>query len=388
MPIARTQATAAVQVFVLRDGQLVANEVFGKGVYRLGSDSACHLVLDDADVSPHHASIELADGEVKLTDQGSPLGTFVNGRAVDHAVLTSADDIHVGPYLLKLRPLVPKKVRRRPPPAAAPARAPSAEGTPLRVGDEAVIDDLLNALGGGGSPPAAPAAGDAKSPDEEADECEWTEVEESENDAVDVDLTRSVPPPAPPSNPPVPGMVPAPVVWEVTEQTPPPPVMTPTLPPRSMRQDTGTDPRESDECLRVKVSWGRQPILVQSFKRGQIVTAAADERAALPLYGLAPKPTTLAVPTATGWTVQVPAGVKVSIPDASGRSQPLTLTAGGVALALNLPVRLSTGNLNVDFVRQVPPGLPIVAGRPVDPVFITILATLAALAAIFIRFAP
>ncbi len=72
-----------------------------QGAVVLGRDSGCDLVLEDADVSRRHASIEFADGVYTLRDLGSTNGTVVNNRKEPQAALASGDLIRIGKVVLK-----------------------------------------------------------------------------------------------------------------------------------------------------------------------------------------------------------------------------------------------------------------------------------------------
>jgi hypothetical protein len=88
--------TDALQLFLLRDGDLVASELFGEGIYLLGG-AGSDVLLDQAE---EPVQLEFLEGRVRLE---SSAGFQLNGVRVAEALLSSADDVWLGPYLLKTR---------------------------------------------------------------------------------------------------------------------------------------------------------------------------------------------------------------------------------------------------------------------------------------------
>lgn len=76
----------------------VTGAYFGKvipiaGRITIGRDPASDLVIDEAEVSRHHAVIDGTPAGVFLRDQGSANGTFVNGGWVKDVELKVGDQI-------------------------------------------------------------------------------------------------------------------------------------------------------------------------------------------------------------------------------------------------------------------------------------------------------
>jgi pSer/pThr/pTyr-binding forkhead associated (FHA) protein len=76
----------------------VSGSYFGKivpvrGRLTIGCGSDCGLILDEPEMSRHHAVIENAGDGIYLRDMGSSNGTFVNGVQVRDAVLHTDDQI-------------------------------------------------------------------------------------------------------------------------------------------------------------------------------------------------------------------------------------------------------------------------------------------------------
>src|SRR5215210_2181237 len=100
----------------------------------LGRAQDAQLVLDDPQVSRHHARITPRGAHAVVEDLGSSNGTFVNGAQL-HAPATigPGDDILVGVTVVELRSLAqiaaqPSAVR--PVPQAIAAQAPAPQGPP------------------------------------------------------------------------------------------------------------------------------------------------------------------------------------------------------------------------------------------------------------------
>jgi pSer/pThr/pTyr-binding forkhead associated (FHA) protein len=67
----------------------------------IGRSTSAEIMLDDVTVSRSHAKIEKgASGHFELTDLDSLNGSYLNGTAVKHALLTVGDEIQIGKYRL------------------------------------------------------------------------------------------------------------------------------------------------------------------------------------------------------------------------------------------------------------------------------------------------
>ena len=79
----------------------VAGNHFGRAIalrQRLvvGRAADCDIVVDDAQIAPHHASLEVIDEAICLRDMGSGAGALVNGVRLTTAVLHTGDQIAFG----------------------------------------------------------------------------------------------------------------------------------------------------------------------------------------------------------------------------------------------------------------------------------------------------
>ena len=71
------------------------------GTTSIGNNGKNTIVLfKDKLVAPHHCDIVLENNRYILTDQGSPLGTVVNGMKIQRHVLKQGDAIAVGNSVL------------------------------------------------------------------------------------------------------------------------------------------------------------------------------------------------------------------------------------------------------------------------------------------------
>jgi hypothetical protein len=79
----------------------VAGSHFGRAIalqQRLvvGRAADCDIVIDDAQIAPHHATVENIDETICLRDMGSGAGAIVNGLRLTTAVLHTGDQIAFG----------------------------------------------------------------------------------------------------------------------------------------------------------------------------------------------------------------------------------------------------------------------------------------------------
>ncbi len=68
------------------------------GIFTLGRDPQCDIFLNNMTVSRHHASIEIKDSIVKIKDNSSLNGTWVNGSIVDEVVLNVGSHVQIGTF--------------------------------------------------------------------------------------------------------------------------------------------------------------------------------------------------------------------------------------------------------------------------------------------------
>jgi hypothetical protein len=102
-----------VQIFVSRFDAFLGTELFAADVpIIVGRHRDAHLRLKDERVSRRHLQIKIANGALLVEDLGSGNGTLVNRRRIAGSVkVHPSDAIQIGPYTIRLRPLMPRTDR-------------------------------------------------------------------------------------------------------------------------------------------------------------------------------------------------------------------------------------------------------------------------------------
>lgn len=93
---------------IFKSGQLVGVKQFDQDQIVIGHNAEVHLDLESDQVSPIHCLIELRDNGYYVCDLGSSVGTFKNGQAVLDEIISSGDEISIGPYKIAFFIGVPK----------------------------------------------------------------------------------------------------------------------------------------------------------------------------------------------------------------------------------------------------------------------------------------
>jgi predicted RNA-binding Zn-ribbon protein involved in translation (DUF1610 family) len=84
-----------------RDDHTVATFTIERGWTRIGRSSVADLRLDDPSVSRRHALIVAEPGkELRVLDDRSLNGVFVNGHAIEWCILRHLDELTIGRYKL------------------------------------------------------------------------------------------------------------------------------------------------------------------------------------------------------------------------------------------------------------------------------------------------
>lgn len=120
----------------------VTGAYFGKVIpltsrLTIGRGSDCDLVIDEAEMSRHHAVIETTAAGIRLRDLGSANGTFVNGAWVHNAELKIGDQIGFDRNRFLIESLGDANLRARDA-AAQPAR-PAASHASAKGGSSAAL---------------------------------------------------------------------------------------------------------------------------------------------------------------------------------------------------------------------------------------------------------
>jgi len=86
------------------DGQAVA---LPEGAFRIGRSITADLRLEDATVSRRHAIVLREGDRVRILDDRSANGVFVNGERVSARVLADGDEIQLGRQRLRFAAAAP-----------------------------------------------------------------------------------------------------------------------------------------------------------------------------------------------------------------------------------------------------------------------------------------
>ena len=70
--------------------------------YSIGRTSENNIILDDITVSRKHALLSVSTNEVKILDNNSTNGIYINNVIKNDYLLKSGDKIQIGKYLLLL----------------------------------------------------------------------------------------------------------------------------------------------------------------------------------------------------------------------------------------------------------------------------------------------
>ena len=100
---ARSVAAQGRIYLALEESGRIRLEALAKGWTRVGRSAAADVRLDDPTVSRRHAQVvRTEDDEVRVIDDRSLNGVFVNGRLVEWSALNDSDELAIGRYRLRL----------------------------------------------------------------------------------------------------------------------------------------------------------------------------------------------------------------------------------------------------------------------------------------------
>jgi predicted nucleic acid-binding Zn-ribbon protein len=105
---------------IFEDGGTVHTTALGTGSTRVGRSLSAEVRFEDPTVSRRHAVLVNESDGVRVLDDRSLNGVFVNGQRINSHVLTDRDEILIGRYRLYFADLTPE-------PATAGAKALQAE---------------------------------------------------------------------------------------------------------------------------------------------------------------------------------------------------------------------------------------------------------------------
>ena len=105
IPLDSSSSSAEEPLFIL---SLLNNELMSSSWklstkdYKIGRSSDNNIILDDITVSRNHALISVNNKNIKITDNNSTNGIYINNVIESDSELKSGDKIQIGKYLLLL----------------------------------------------------------------------------------------------------------------------------------------------------------------------------------------------------------------------------------------------------------------------------------------------
>jgi pSer/pThr/pTyr-binding forkhead associated (FHA) protein len=91
-----------IEVVIDKPGTPQQRHRLGGGIYGLGRNVSNEIVLDDQEVSRHHARLLVEGEQVVIEDLDSGNGTFIGGLAVRDAPLGIGDVVEIVPFVLRV----------------------------------------------------------------------------------------------------------------------------------------------------------------------------------------------------------------------------------------------------------------------------------------------
>ena len=105
IPLDSSNSSAEEPLFIL---SLLNNELMSSSwklsnkEYKIGRSSDNNIILDDITVSRNHAFLSVNYKNIKITDNNSTNGIYINNVIESDSELKSGDKIQIGKYLLLL----------------------------------------------------------------------------------------------------------------------------------------------------------------------------------------------------------------------------------------------------------------------------------------------
>ena len=105
IPLDSSSSSAEEPLFIL---SLLNNELMSSSWklsnkdYKIGRSSENNIILDDVTVSRNHALLSVNNENIKITDNNSTNGIYINNVIKSDSELKSGDKIQIGKYLLLL----------------------------------------------------------------------------------------------------------------------------------------------------------------------------------------------------------------------------------------------------------------------------------------------
>ena len=87
-------------ISLLNDNVKSSSWLLTNGIHKIGRLKSKEIILDDVTVSRNHGFISVEDDVVRITDEGSTNGIFVNGELIEEILLQSGYRIQIGKFNL------------------------------------------------------------------------------------------------------------------------------------------------------------------------------------------------------------------------------------------------------------------------------------------------
>ena len=105
IPLDSSSSSAEEPLYIL---SLLNNELMSSSwklsnkEYKIGRSSENNIILDDITVSRNHALLSVSKENIKIADNDSTNGIYINNVIKNDSELKSGDKIQIGKYLLLL----------------------------------------------------------------------------------------------------------------------------------------------------------------------------------------------------------------------------------------------------------------------------------------------
>ncbi|AEI69046.1 sigma 54-interacting transcriptional regulator [Corallococcus macrosporus] len=144
VPVAR-RGPLRLKLLVLSGAQAGQSHALRPGVVRLGTSSACDIVLTDRVVSRRHLQLEVTEERVVATDLGSRNGSFYDGVRFTELEVRPGAALTLGTVVLKV---VPEDSRERPLPLSSRKRFGALVGASVKMRELFTVLERVAAGGG------------------------------------------------------------------------------------------------------------------------------------------------------------------------------------------------------------------------------------------------
>jgi hypothetical protein len=86
---------------ILKDNQVVSTIKPANGTYSIGRDPGSDIVLADAAVSKHHATMILSEDKVTIKDNNSANGIFLKGKKISEYDFSGGFEFEIKPFIIR-----------------------------------------------------------------------------------------------------------------------------------------------------------------------------------------------------------------------------------------------------------------------------------------------